>query len=104
MWRDPIVEEVRRNRERYAATFNHQIKAICRAARSVNSPTSAAPKQTKTKQTGFFSFMVMLGSISPVEHQSRAHAAWEALPGKLRPQARGGHDPGAVGRAEPLHA
>ncbi len=33
MWRDPIVEEVRRNREIYAAKFNHDIKAICRAAR-----------------------------------------------------------------------
>lgn len=33
MWRDPIVEEVRRNREAYAARFDHDIKAICRAAR-----------------------------------------------------------------------
>lgn len=33
MWRDPIVEEVRRNREQYAAAFNHEIRAICRAAR-----------------------------------------------------------------------
>ncbi len=33
MWRDPIVAEVRRNRENYAAKFNHDIKAICRAAR-----------------------------------------------------------------------
>ena len=33
MWRDPIVAEVRRNRENYAARFNHDIKAICRAAR-----------------------------------------------------------------------
>ncbi len=33
MWRDPIVEEVRRNREQYAAAFNHDIRAICRAAR-----------------------------------------------------------------------
>ena len=33
MWRDPIVAEVRRNREAYAARFNHDIKAICRAAR-----------------------------------------------------------------------
>ena len=33
MWRDPIVAEVRRNRELYAATFNHDIGAICRAAR-----------------------------------------------------------------------
>jgi hypothetical protein len=33
MWRDPIVAEVRRNREGYAARYNHDIKAICRAAR-----------------------------------------------------------------------
>ena len=33
MWRDPIVAEVRRNRENYAARFHHDIKAICRAAR-----------------------------------------------------------------------
>ncbi|ETW95173.1 hypothetical protein [Candidatus Entotheonella palauensis] len=33
MWRDPIVEEIRRNREAYAARFNYDIKAICRAAR-----------------------------------------------------------------------
>ena len=33
MWRDSIVEEVRRNRQVYAAKFHHDIKAICRAAR-----------------------------------------------------------------------
>ena len=33
MWRDPIVAEVRSNRENYASRFNHDIKAICRAAR-----------------------------------------------------------------------
>ncbi len=33
MWRDPIVEEIRRNRQVYAAKFQHDIKAICRAAR-----------------------------------------------------------------------
>ncbi len=33
MWHDPIVAEVRRNREEYAARFNHDIEAICRAAR-----------------------------------------------------------------------
>ena len=29
MWKDPIVEEVRRNREEYAARFNHDLAAIC---------------------------------------------------------------------------
>ena len=33
MWRDPIVEEVRRWREEYAARFNYDITAICREAR-----------------------------------------------------------------------
>lgn len=33
MWRDPIVEEVRRLREEYAARFNHDLKAICRDLR-----------------------------------------------------------------------
>jgi hypothetical protein len=33
MWRDPIVEEVRRLRQQYAAQFNHDLKAICRDLR-----------------------------------------------------------------------
>jgi hypothetical protein len=33
MWRDPIVEEVRRYREEYAARFHHDLKAICRDLR-----------------------------------------------------------------------
>lgn len=33
MRRDPIVEEVRRRREEYAARFNHDLKAICRDLR-----------------------------------------------------------------------
>lgn len=33
MWRDPIVEEVRKRREEYAARFNYDIRAICREAR-----------------------------------------------------------------------
>ena len=33
MWHDPIVEEVRCNRQVYAARFHHDIKVICRAAR-----------------------------------------------------------------------
>jgi hypothetical protein len=33
LWQDPIVAQVRRIREEYAARFNHDIKAICRAAR-----------------------------------------------------------------------
>ena len=30
MWTDPIVEEIRREREAYAAKFNFDIEAICR--------------------------------------------------------------------------
>ena len=30
MWTDPIVEEIRREREAYAARFNFDIEAICR--------------------------------------------------------------------------
>jgi hypothetical protein len=33
MWHDSIVEEVRCNRQVYAARFHHDIKVICRAAR-----------------------------------------------------------------------
>ncbi len=33
MRRDAIVEEIRRYREEYAARFNYDIKAMCRAAR-----------------------------------------------------------------------
>jgi hypothetical protein len=33
MWRDPIVEEVRRYRQEYAAQFNHDLKEICRDLR-----------------------------------------------------------------------
>jgi hypothetical protein len=29
IWTDPIVEEVRREREAYGAQFNYDIKAIC---------------------------------------------------------------------------
>jgi hypothetical protein len=33
MWQDPIVEEVRKQREEYAAKFNFDLKAICRDLR-----------------------------------------------------------------------
>ena len=33
MWRDPIVEEVRRYREEYAARFGYDLAAICRDLR-----------------------------------------------------------------------
>lgn len=33
MWEDPIVAEIRRIREEIAARYNHDLEAICRAAR-----------------------------------------------------------------------
>jgi hypothetical protein len=33
VWRDPIVDEIREYRDEYAARFNYDIEAICRAAR-----------------------------------------------------------------------
>jgi len=33
MWQDPLVEEVRRHREEYAARFNYDIRTLCRDAR-----------------------------------------------------------------------
>jgi hypothetical protein len=33
MWHDPIVEEVRKHRQEYAAKFNFDLKEICRDLR-----------------------------------------------------------------------
>lgn len=51
MWKDPIVEEVRRLREEYAARFNHDLAAICRDLRERQQKggrtvVSLMPKQT----------------------------------------------------------
>ena len=53
MWRDPVVEEVRGNRAAYAARFNHDIKAICHAAReaqkrSLHEVVSLPPRRVAT--------------------------------------------------------
>ena len=53
MWRDSIVEEVRGNRAAYAARFNHDIKAICHAARegqkrSLHEVVSLPPRRVAT--------------------------------------------------------
>lgn len=34
MWKDPIVEEVRKWRDEYAARFNYDLHAICRDLRA----------------------------------------------------------------------
>ena len=57
MWRDPIVEEVRGNREAYAARFNHDVKAICHAAReeqkrSLHEVVSLPPRRTMNLDAG----------------------------------------------------
>jgi hypothetical protein len=58
MWRDPIVEEVRRRREEYAARFNHDLRAICRDLRErqkksgrkiVSLPPKRVPKESPTR-------------------------------------------------------
>lgn len=33
MWQDPIVDDVRKRRQEYAAKFNFDLKAICRDLR-----------------------------------------------------------------------
>lgn len=40
MKRDPIVKEIRRNRQVYSARFQHDIKVICRAARKQQEKSS----------------------------------------------------------------
>jgi len=58
MWRDPIVAEVRRRREEYAARFNDDLKAICRDLREkqrkgsrtiVSLPPKRIPRQLSQK-------------------------------------------------------
>jgi len=64
MWKDPIVEEVRRVRDAHAARFGYDLAAICedfrererKASRKGVSlpprrPASAALKQTKESRT-----------------------------------------------------
>ena len=53
MWRDPVVEKIRGNRAAYAARFNHDIKAICHAARkeqkrSLHEVVSLPPRRVAT--------------------------------------------------------
>jgi hypothetical protein len=46
MWNDPIVEEVRKNREAYAAKFNYDLKAIYEDLKK-------AEKRSKRKKVSF---------------------------------------------------
>jgi hypothetical protein len=52
MWRDPIVEEVRRYRQEYAAQYNYDLKAICqdlreRQEKSGRKVVSLLPKRVR---------------------------------------------------------
>lgn len=57
MWKDPIVEQVRRVRREHAAKFNYDIKAICedirRYAEEEIDPPSTEPKtSTAARRSG----------------------------------------------------
>lgn len=57
MWQDPIVEEIRRYREEYAAQFNYDLDAICRDLReqekkSGATPVSLPPRAPRTRKEG----------------------------------------------------
>ena len=54
MFRDPIVEEIRKHRQNYAAQFNHDIDAICEDIRrkqqqSGRQVVSRKPRPATTK-------------------------------------------------------
>ncbi|HVA46768.1 MAG TPA: hypothetical protein VNH11_10425 [Pirellulales bacterium] len=58
MWKDPIVEEIRRYREEYAARFNYDLDAICddlheqekkSGAKLVSLPPRPVPKKARRK-------------------------------------------------------
>ena len=56
MWQDPIVEEIRRYRQEYAAKFNDDLKAICRDLRerqktSAHKVVSLTPKRVNAQPT-----------------------------------------------------
>ena len=55
MWKDPIVEEVRKLRDEYAATFNYDLKAIFddvvkRQRRGKNKLVSFQPRNVIVKE------------------------------------------------------
>ncbi len=50
-WSDPIVEEVRRARDAYAARFNYDLRAIYRDLKERERQSSAIPCETTTKTT-----------------------------------------------------
>lgn len=58
MWKDPIVEEVRRTREAHAAKFGHDLRAIFedlrrQQERSGREVVSFPPKRPSAARTAF---------------------------------------------------
>ena len=52
MWEDPIVDEVRKVRQKIAAKFNYDIRAICEDARKREGKSGhplAAPPRRRAK-------------------------------------------------------
>ena len=57
MWKDPIVEEVRKIREKHAAKFKYDLDAICRDLKEQERKSGrlislAAKKPTRGAKTG----------------------------------------------------
>jgi hypothetical protein len=51
MWRDEIVEEVRKARDEYAAKFNYDIRAIARDMRERQERSGETIVRLKSKKT-----------------------------------------------------
>ena len=100
MWRDTIVEEVRRNRQVYAERFRYDIKAICRVAReqqkrSGHEIVSLPPRSVATATEGNFVtqksiFSTYLSDLTAVARQgdAREESFYPALADMLRETAR----------------
>ena len=57
MWKDPIVEEVRKIRQEHAAKFNYDLKAICEdirryAGKEINPPYADREKSASRPRSG----------------------------------------------------
>ena len=56
MWEDPIVAEIRRVRDEYAARFNYDLRAICEDLREQEKKSgrkfvSYPPRRVQTRET-----------------------------------------------------
>jgi len=54
MWRDPIVEEIRRIRDEHARKFNYDLHAICEdiRQRQASSGRTVVSRPPRTAETG----------------------------------------------------